>query len=103
MQAISAIVAHRTDDNSKLPALLPVAEQQTTKEADKGPKRLKLRLQNAPQARTAQDAEAHAGASVEDKEEWEDIASVRFCTTKCLKAATLAVCCSLPLLAMHAT
>ena len=84
MQAISVIVTHRTDDDSKLPALLPAAEPQKAASAAKETKKLKLRLQNAPakdlslplEEAPAFGAPQPPQAGAEDAE-WENVASVR--------------------------
>lgn len=83
LQAISVIVTHRTDDDSKLPALLPAAEPQKAASAAKEPKKLKLRLQNAPAKDLSlplEEAPAFGAPQPahdeSDDNDWENVASV---------------------------
>lgn len=56
-------------------------EQQKPAEADKGPKRIKLRLQHAPEGSTAA-PDSKEASKAEHKDEWEDVASVSFWVKK---------------------
>ena len=79
-------MTHRTDDDSKLPALLPAAEPEKAAPSAKEPKKLKLRLQNAPakdlslplEEAPAFGAPQPVQAEVQDNE-WENVIVVCFC------------------------
>ena len=89
LQAISVILTHRTDDNSKLPQLVSADDAKGKAKTGKETRRPKLRLQNAPPkpgqaapvAETpASEAAARLGMAAAEgtgpdaEEDWEDVA-----------------------------
>ena len=89
LQAISVILTHRTDDNSKLPQLVSADDAKGKGTTAKETKRPKLRLQNAPpkpdqaapvvatpaiEAATRLDTTAAEGPGPDAEEDWEDVA-----------------------------
>ena len=67
-------MTHRTDDNSKLPALLPAETPKKKEDTKDAARRPKLRLLNAP-APTEPVPEAEA--AMPEENEWEEIPSVK--------------------------